>query len=198
MSQVPHTTQHAATSWTTQWGFPVQVSIHTGLGERVVVLRHGEIQGREPPPLVRVHSACLTSEALGSTRCDCREQLHYFMACVGEEGAGILLYFPDHEGRGIGLEAKLRAYALQDEGHDTADANVLLGHPVDSRDYHLAAALLRELGVDQARLMTNNPDKISVLEEDGVRVTRVPAWVPSSEHAVRYLEAKRARMDHLE
>src|SRR5688572_10191131 len=103
MKQVPKITQNAATSWTTQWGYPVQVSIHTGLGERMVALRHGDLQAYERPPLVRVHSACLTSEALGSTRCDCREQLHYFMERVGEEGAGILLYFPDHEGRGIGL-----------------------------------------------------------------------------------------------
>ena len=187
----------ANTSWTTRWGFPVEVSIHAALGARVVALRHGAIDSEQPAPLVRVHSACLTSESLGSTRCDCREQLEYFMQCVGAEGTGLLLYFPDHEGRGIGLPAKLMAYALQDEGHDTAAANVLLGHPIDARDYQLAATILGEYGVRHVRLMTNNPDKISVLEEAGIRVTRVPAWVEASPHADQYLTQKRTQLAHL-
>jgi 3,4-dihydroxy 2-butanone 4-phosphate synthase / GTP cyclohydrolase II len=187
----------AATHWQSKWGYEVQARTFSCGGQRVIALCHGDPAQGETAPLVRVHSACLTSESLGSTRCDCREQLDDAMRRIGEEGRGLLLYFVDHEGRGIGLEAKMEAYALQDLGHDTTQANVLLGHPVDARDFHLAAMILEELDILRIRLMTNNPAKIETLVNAGIEVERTSAWVQAHERAQGYLKHKRTKMAHL-
>jgi GTP cyclohydrolase II len=146
--------------------------------------------------LVRVHSECLTSEVFGSLRCDCKQQLDAAMAAMSHAGAGALLYLRQ-EGRGIGLANKIRAYALQSHGHDTVDANRLLGLPDDARRYDVARDMLQHLGVLSVRLMTNNPAKVAGLRNLGVRVAGlVPLVVPPTAHSARYLEAKRLRMDH--
>jgi 3,4-dihydroxy 2-butanone 4-phosphate synthase/GTP cyclohydrolase II len=149
-------------------------------------------------PLVRVHSECLTGDVLGSHRCDCGEQLTASLRMIAERG-GVLVYMRGHEGRGIGLWEKLRAYALQDSGADTVEANLRLGHPADARDYRDAAAILRELGASAGiRLLTNNPAKIAGLRALGIEVVeRVPVEVPSREENARYLATKRDRMQHL-
>ncbi len=160
-----------------------------------VALVHGEVRGREDV-LVRVHSECLTGEVFGSLKCDCKPQLDAAMAAVAKAGAGAVLYLRQ-EGRGIGLANKIRAYALQSRGHDTVDANRLLGLPDDARRYDVARDMLAHLGVASVRLMTNNPAKVRALGGLGVTVTgRVPVIVPPNKHSARYLEAKRARMEH--
>lgn len=146
--------------------------------------------------LTRVHSSCFTGEVLGSLRCDCRDQLDAALARIAEEGRGVLVYLVQ-EGRGIGLGNKVRAYALQDEGVDTVDANLQLGFDADHRSYDLAAAILRDLGATSVRLMTNNPAKISGLEQAGLPVTAEPHWVGVTEHATDYVSAKKAKMGHL-
>ncbi|WP_283560209.1 GTP cyclohydrolase II [Paenarthrobacter sp. PH39-S1] len=148
-------------------------------------------------PLVRLHSECLTGDVFGSYRCDCGEQLAYALQMI-HAGGGTLIYLRGHEGRGIGLANKLRAYALQEAGADTVEANEQLGLPVDSRDYAAAAAILAELGLHRIRLMSNNPLKQSQLAALGIEVTEmVPTEVPSREQNVRYLETKRDRMNHI-
>jgi GTP cyclohydrolase II len=160
-----------------------------------VALVHGHVKGRRSV-LVRVHSECLTSEVFGSLKCDCKEQLDAALAAVARAGDGAVLYLRQ-EGRGIGLANKIRAYALQSDGHDTVDANRLLGLPDDARRYDVARDMLAYLGIESVRLMTNNPDKVSALSELGVRVAgRVPVVVPPNPHSAKYLEAKRLRMDH--
>ncbi|MCX2729215.1 GTP cyclohydrolase II [Saccharopolyspora sp. NFXS83] len=146
-------------------------------------------------PLVRLHSECLTGDLVGSLRCDCGAA----MSAIAEQGRGILVYLRGHEGRGIGLGHKLRAYALQQHrGMDTVEANVELGFPVDGRDYTDAARILHELGVSSVRLMTNNPDKCRALAERGIAVAeRIALEVPSNPHSTRYLAAERDRMGHL-
>lgn len=146
--------------------------------------------------LTRVHSSCFTGEVLGSLRCDCREQLDAALARIAAEGRGVVVYLVQ-EGRGIGLGNKVRAYALQDEGVDTVDANLQLGFDADLRSYDLAAAILRDLGASSVRLMTNNPAKISGLERAGLPVTAEPHWVGHSAHAADYVEVKKAKMGHL-
>jgi GTP cyclohydrolase II len=149
------------------------------------------------PPLVRLHSECLTGDVLGSLRCDCGEQLAESLALIDQAGSGVLLYLRQ-EGRGIGLANKIRAYALQDRGLDTVDANLALGLPVDRREYASAAAILRFLGLTTVRLLTNNPRKCTALEEHGVRVLeRVPLVMPPNETNLRYLRTKADRMGHL-
>ncbi len=185
-----------ATHWTMAQGFEVDVAMHVYRGTRMIVLRHGEI-GKDDAPFVRLHSACLTSEALGSTRCDCREQLDEALRRIGEEEMGVLIYFPDHEGRGIGIAEKLAAYALQDHGKNTTEANLELGFPVDNRDFSGAVDLLHELGIERVRLMTNNPEKVRALEDGGISVERLSAWVETSEHADAYLRHKVGSMLHL-
>ena len=146
--------------------------------------------------LVRVHSECFTGDVMGSRRCDCGEQLKRSMALVASEGLGVVLYLRQ-EGRGIGLLEKLRAYNLQDMGYDTVDANLMLGHEADERDYTLAACMLEELGVKAVRLMTNNPSKISALKDQGINVTeRVPVEIPANTDNAGYLLTKVQRMDH--
>jgi 3,4-dihydroxy 2-butanone 4-phosphate synthase / GTP cyclohydrolase II len=148
--------------------------------------------------LCRIHSECVTGDAFGSLRCDCGPQLDAAIARVGAEGRGVVVYLRGHEGRGIGLAEKLRAYRLQEDGHDTFDANVLLGHPPDGRDYGDAAQILRSLGVASVRLLTNNPAKIERLEALGVDVAaRIPLETEPNPHNRSYLDAKRRRFGHL-
>jgi 3,4-dihydroxy 2-butanone 4-phosphate synthase/GTP cyclohydrolase II len=178
----------------TRWG-DFRVSVFRFDGTEVVALIRGEVG--LAPVLVRLHSECLTGDVLGSLRCDCGEQLRSALALIGAAERGVLLYL-DHEGRGIGLFDKVRAYGLQDGGLDTVDANVDLGLPVDSRDYAAAASVLHELGVRSVRLITNNPAKILGLQMEGVAVTeRVPLKTLPNDVNAPYLRAKAARMGHL-
>ncbi len=146
--------------------------------------------------LTRVHSECWTSEVLGSLKCDCREQLEAALAKVAAEGTGVVVYLRQ-EGRGIGLGNKIRAYALQNEGADTVEANLALGFQADARSYDIAGAILRDLGIKSVRLMTNNPLKINGLRTAGVVVTdRVSHWVGENQHNAGYLAVKRRKMGH--
>lgn len=150
-----------------------------------------------PPPLVRIHSQCLTGDVFHSLRCDCRSQLELAVESIAAEGRGILIY-EMQEGRGIGLMNKLRAYALQDKGADTVEANVQLGFDADLRNYELPAAILRHLGVASVRLLSNNPDKIGALERAGIVVAeRVPCIPSTHHHAEEYLRTKKEKMGHL-
>lgn len=163
--------------------------------EEILALVLGDIHAR--PPLVRVHSQCLTGDVLGSLRCDCRLQLEMALEKISAEGAGALLY-EMQEGRGIGLMPKLQAYQLQDQGLDTVEANEELGYEADYRAYELPAAVLRLLGVTRVRLMTNNPAKVSALESAGVQVVeRVSATVEMQETFEKYVQVKREKMGHL-
>ncbi len=161
-----------------------------------MVLRMGDVTG-EPPPLVRIHSQCLTGDVFHSLRCDCRAQLELSLAMISEEGRGLLIY-EHQEGRGIGLLNKLRAYELQDHGADTVEANELLGFDADLRDYELPAQVLRHFAVHAVRLISNNPDKIRALEHAGITVAeRVPCQVACAATAEEYLRTKKLRMGHL-
>lgn len=160
-----------------------------------VALVHGDIRGRDSLP-VRIHSECMTSEVFGSLKCDCKEQLDTAMAEIARRGAGAVLYLRQ-EGRGIGLVNKIRAYELQSMGHDTVDANRLLGLPDDAREYHAAAHMLEHFDVKSVVLMTNNPAKVDALAALGVAVVgRLPVVVPPNPFSRHYLETKRARMAH--
>jgi GTP cyclohydrolase II len=164
-------------------------------GEAVALMR-GPLGG-DVVPLVRLHSECLTGDVLGSLRCDCGQQLQSSLALIARATCGVLLYLRQ-EGRGIGLPNKIRAYALQDTGLDTVDANLALGLPVDRREYASAAAILRELGLRRVRLLTNNPLKSAALEQHGVEVVeRVPLAVRPNSVNRRYLRTKADRMGHL-
>ncbi len=163
--------------------------------EGLVALLMGDIYSA--PPLVRIHSQCLTGDVFGSLRCDCRLQLELALGKIAAEGAGILLY-EQQEGRGIGLMAKLKAYELQDQGMDTVEANVELGFAPDCRAYELPAEVLKLLGVSAVRLITNNPEKVAALESAGVTVTeRVSAEVEAQETFERYLRTKQEKMGHI-
>lgn len=169
-------------------------SPRSGNPELVLALLLGNLC--DAPPLVRIHSQCTTGDVFHSLRCDCHDQLHLALGRIAREGAGLLLY-EHQEGRGIGLREKLRAYELQDRGLDTIEANLQLGHPVDSRDYALAVAVLRALGVRAVRLMTNNPGKIDAVLSSGIEVVeRISADVPSNPHSARYLRTKRDKLGH--
>lgn len=163
--------------------------------EGAVALVMGDIHSS--PPIVRIHSQCLTGDVFGSLRCDCRLQLELAMGRISEEGAGILLY-EQQEGRGIGLMAKLRAYELQDRGRDTVEANVELGFKADCREFELPAEVLKSLGVTAVRLMTNNPEKVAALEAIGIKVVeRISAEVEPLESFQRYLQTKHEKMGHI-
>ncbi|MEU9750062.1 bifunctional 3,4-dihydroxy-2-butanone-4-phosphate synthase/GTP cyclohydrolase II [Streptomyces niveus] len=165
-------------------------------GVEHVALVHGDI-GDGSDVLVRVHSECLTGDVFSSQRCDCGPQLQASMRRVTEAGRGVVVYLRGHEGRGIGLLSKLRAYELQERGRDTLDANLELGLPADARDYAAGAQILDDLGVRSLRLMTNNPDKVHALLRHGLEVTaREPMPVQAGEHNLRYLRTKRDRMGH--
>jgi GTP cyclohydrolase II len=181
----------------TRYGeFKVAVFEVEGMRGEVAALMQGPLHA-EVTPLVRLHSECLTGDVLGSMRCDCGQQLNVALELIANAAAGVLLYLPQ-EGRGIGLANKIRAYALQDTGLDTVDANLALGLPVDRREYASAAAILRELGVYQVRLLTNNPLKSAALELHGVQVVeRVPIAVPPNAVNRQYLRTKADRMGHL-
>ncbi|GGQ84849.1 MULTISPECIES: GTP cyclohydrolase II [Streptomyces] len=164
-------------------------------GDEQVALVYGDI-GTENV-LTRLHSECLTGDAFGSQHCECGDQLASALRAVVTEGRGIVVYLRGHEGRGIGLLGKLQAMALQAEGLDTVEANVALGFPVDARDYKVAADILRDLGVDSVRLMSNNPRKREALVDNGIRVAEeVPLLIEPCENNITYLRTKRERMDH--
>ncbi|MFD8748905.1 bifunctional 3,4-dihydroxy-2-butanone-4-phosphate synthase/GTP cyclohydrolase II [Streptomyces sp. NPDC059616] len=168
----------------------------TADGVEHVALVHGDL-GDGDDVLVRVHSECLTGDIFQSQRCDCGPQLHASMRRITEEGRGVVVYLRGHEGRGIGLLSKLRAYELQERGIDTLDANLELGLPADARDYAAGAQILKDLGVHSLRLMTNNPDKTAAILRHGLAVTgREPMPVQAGEHNLRYLRTKRDRMGH--
>jgi 3,4-dihydroxy 2-butanone 4-phosphate synthase/GTP cyclohydrolase II len=170
---------------------------HTADGLQHLALVRGSLAGDEPV-LVRIHSECLTGDVFGSLRCDCGAQLEQAIERVAEEGRGVVLYLRGHEGRGIGLAHKLRAYALQEQGFDTVEANLQLGFPADARDYGAASIILRGLGVTRVRLLTNNPDKLAALEEAGLEVVeRVPLLDEPGPENVRYLRTKQERLGHL-
>lgn len=163
--------------------------------EEAVALVMGDVQST--PPLVRVHSQCLTGDVFHSLRCDCRQQLEMALAMIRDLGVGILIY-EQQEGRGIGLMAKLQAYELQDAGLDTVEANERLGFKADQRDFALPAEMLKALGVNQVRLLSNNPEKVEALERAGVTVVeRVPCEVTPSPHAEEYLKTKKEKLGHL-
>jgi 3,4-dihydroxy 2-butanone 4-phosphate synthase / GTP cyclohydrolase II len=154
--------------------------------------------GSRPEPLVRLHSACFTGDLLASLRCDCGDQLQLAMQMIGQEGAGVLVYLPQ-EGRGIGLVEKIKAYSLQDQGMDTVEANVALGHQVDSRDYGVGIQILKDLGLSKVRLLTNNPKKTDAFIYGGFDlevVDQVPIIGPIHEHNAKYIAAKRDKMGH--
>jgi 3,4-dihydroxy 2-butanone 4-phosphate synthase/GTP cyclohydrolase II len=160
-----------------------------------VAIVKGDVKGREDV-LVRVHSECLTGDLLGSLRCDCGGQLHEALKKIESEGIGILLYMRQ-EGRGIGLTNKIKAYALQDKGMDTVEANEALGFDADLRDYGIGAQILKDLGLGSIRLLTNNPKKIVGLEGYGLKVTgREPLYLPTNQHNERYIETKKKKMGH--
>jgi GTP cyclohydrolase II len=164
-------------------------------GQEHVALVVGAFGGK--PPLVRLHSECLTGDVFGSLKCDCGPQLKEALHIIGANGGGVLLYLRQ-EGRGIGLANKIRAYSLQDRGLDTVDANQRLGFADDERDYGHAAAMLRALGVDEVRLLTNNPNKVAGLEAAGIKVAqRVPHHMPANPHNADYLATKRKKSGHL-
>ena len=164
--------------------------------EEFVVLFKGELRA-EIPTLVRIHSQCLTGDVFGSTKCDCGRQLHRAMEMIEQAGRGAIVY-QHQEGRGIGILNKIRAYALQDEGADTVEANERLGLAVDLREYRQCAEILFDLGLCQVRVMSNNPLKLRAMEEAGLRVVdRVPLEVESGEAAVHYLRTKKEKLGHL-
>ena len=147
-------------------------------------------------PLVRVHSECLTGDVLGSKRCDCGPQLQEAIHLIEENGHGYVIYIRDHEGRGIGLAEKIRAYVLQDSGQDTVQANVSIGQPIDDRTYEDAAEILHRLKITSLTLLTNNPEKISAIRKAGIKVTTAPLEVVANKHNQKYLETKRDKLNH--
>jgi GTP cyclohydrolase II len=163
--------------------------------ETAVALMMGDV--RSAPPLVRIHSQCLTGDVFGSLRCDCRQQLEMALSMIAQQGAGVLIY-EQQEGRGIGLMAKLQAYELQDMGLDTVEANERLGFKADHREFALPAQILKFLGIARVRLLSNNPDKVAALENAGIEVTeRVPCEVAASRYAEDYLRTKKEKLGHL-
>jgi len=179
-------------------GFEGRTAATAEAAEKVdgaVVLVMGEV--KSGPPILRIHSQCLTGDVFHSLRCDCRQQLELALGTIAKAGAGILLY-EQQEGRGIGLMAKLRAYELQDQGRDTIEANLDLGFKADHREYELPAEILKMMGVRKVRLMTNNPEKVAALVTAGIEVTeRLSAEVKAMPTTERYLKTKREKMGHL-
>ncbi|MBM3779446.1 MAG: GTP cyclohydrolase II [Acidimicrobiia bacterium] len=176
--------------------FDIHVYESPGTGETHVALVCGDI-GNGDDVLTRVHSSCVTGDIFHSSRCDCGAQLHMALGRIAEEGRGVLLYLYQ-EGRGIGLANKIRAYALQDQGFDTVEANERLGFAADSRDYRVGVQVLRDLGVHSTRLLSNNPRKLSGVAGDGLSVSeRLPIEIPASASTLRYLRTKKEKLGHL-
>jgi GTP cyclohydrolase II len=198
----PIVQQIASADFPTRWGkFRIhgfRAESESGGNRRVeeaVALVMGHVQST--PPLVRIHSQCLTGDVFHSLRCDCRQQLEMALAMIRDIGAGILIY-EQQEGRGIGLMAKLQAYELQDTGLDTVQANERLGFKADQRDFALPAQMLKALGVNRVRLLSNNPGKVEALQRAGVEVVeRVPCEVDVSPYAEEYLKTKKEKLGHL-
>ena len=208
---IARVTKVADTALPTRWGkfrilgYTGELTGHTPCNEHLppalfekeeaVALIMGDIYST--PPLVRIHSQCITGDVFSSLRCDCRLQLELALRSIAEIGAGIILY-DQQEGRGIGLMAKLKAYELQERGRDTVEANVELGYKADCREFELQAAMLHDLRVPAVRLLTNNPEKVAALERGGISVIeRVPAIVPVERSFEHYLDVKREKMGHL-
>jgi 3,4-dihydroxy 2-butanone 4-phosphate synthase/GTP cyclohydrolase II len=181
----------------TEWGdFKIAGYRSLTSNEEFVVLFKG-VMRPDVPTLVRIHSQCLTGDVFGSTKCDCGEQLHRTMQMIEEEGRGAIVY-QQQEGRGIGILNKIRAYALQDGGADTVEANERLGLAVDSREYRQCAEVLFDLGLCKVKVISNNPGKLRALEEAGLEITeRVSIEVSSSEPAAKYLQTKKEKLGHL-
>ena len=194
--------QVASADFPTRWGhflihgFTTRASAGDGAKtEDAVALVMGEVHSGAP--LVRIHSQCLTGDVFGSLRCDCRQQLEMSLSMIASAGSGVLIY-EQQEGRGIGLMAKLQAYALQDSGLDTVEANERLGFKADQRDFALPGQMLKALGVTRVRLLSNNPEKVEALERAGVEVVeRIPCEVKPSPHAEEYLKTKKEKLGHL-
>lgn len=187
----------AVASLPTEWG-DFQIAGYRSLtsNEEFVVLFKGEMS-RDVPTLVRIHSQCLTGDVFGSTKCDCGRQLHHTMQMIDQEGRGAIVY-QQQEGRGIGILNKIRAYALQDEGADTVEANVRLGLAVDLRNYRQCAEILFDLGLCKVRVISNNPLKLQALEDAGLKIVeRVSIEVDSTEDAANYLRTKKEKLGHL-
>ncbi len=163
--------------------------------EHIAIIK-GDLNADDKPVLVRVHSSCATGDIFGSKRCDCGDQLHKALQMIEKEGRGAVVYL-NQEGRGIGLMEKMKAYKLQENGMDTVDANICLGHLADERDYGVGAQILREIGISKMRLMTNNPVKRVGLEAYGLEITEnVPIEVTPNEYNIRYMRTKKDRMGH--
>ena len=197
-SEQPPVTRYSAADVPTEYGIFRLVVYRDAADESVehCAIVRGEVQGASDL-LIRVHSECFTGEVLHSLKCDCREQLDQALRLIAEEDKGAVLYLRQ-EGRGIGLGNKIRAYALQEQGADTVDANLRLGFEADGRRYHVASAMLSDLGVTSVAVLTNNPAKVAALRADGVNVTgRVPMEVSTNQHNRGYLDTKRERMGHL-
>jgi len=192
--------QVASADFPTRWGhFLIHgFTLRSTAGaktEEAVALVMGDVQSGVP--LVRIHSQCLTGDVFGSLRCDCRQQLEMALSMIAGQGAGVLVY-EQQEGRGIGLMAKLQAYALQDSGLDTVEANQRLGFKPDQREFLMPAEILKALGIRRLRLLSNNPDKVAALERAGIRVAeRVPCEVPPTEYTEDYLKTKQEKLGHL-
>jgi GTP cyclohydrolase II len=190
----------AEADFPTRWGHFRIIGFEgtfSGQKEEAVALVHGDIAGPGSTPLVRVHSQCLTGDVFGSLRCDCRQQLEMALSAIAAAGSGVLIY-EQQEGRGIGLMAKLKAYALQDQGMDTVQANEHLGFKADHRGFELPAQILVALGIKRLRLLSNNPDKVAAVQAAGVKVVeRVPCEVEPHEHTEKYLKTKQEKLGHL-
>ena len=189
----------AEADFPTRWGhfriLAFQQPSANGAAEEAVALVMGDIKTK--PPLVRVHSQCLTGDVFGSLRCDCRQQLEMALSMIASNGAGVLVY-EQQEGRGIGLMAKLQAYELQDQGLDTVQANEKLGFKADYRGFEFPAQILKALGVKQLRLLSNNPQKVAAVEAAGIKVVeRVPCEVAPHAQSEKYLNTKREKLGHL-
>ena len=198
MTQTTKTVEHfAAARVPTSYGsFVAHAYRSVTDGEEHIAYVMGDVEGGAPP-LVRLHSECLTGDILSSLRCDCGQQLRAALGKITEEGRGVLVYLRGHEGRGIGIGHKIRAYALQDAGLDTVEANEAQGLPIDSRTYGVGASILVDLGITAMRLMTNNPMKLDGLEDYNLKIIeRIPIEVESNPENVRYLKTKRDRLGH--
>jgi GTP cyclohydrolase II len=189
-------TLKASSSLPTRFGqFQLQAFADEQKGEHLALVAGTPANGC----LVRLHSECSTGDALGSLRCDCRDQLELALTKISEEGQGLFIYMRGHEGRGIGLVNKIKAYALQDKGLDTVEANVSLGFAADQRDYGAAIDILRHYNLSWIRLLTNNRQKIQAVERAGIEVAEhIPLWAASNPHNANYIDTKKKRMGHME